>query len=95
VATDDIGELEYNKIPRQTIIMEGKEKEITKWQEQWTSCTKGAVSKLFFPYIKERMKTMIPISAEYTAMVTGHGLTRSCLHGFKIIPNSTCPCGLK
>jgi len=28
--------------------------------------TKEAVSKLFFPYIKERMKTMIPISAEFS-----------------------------
>jgi len=55
----------------------------------------AAVSKLFFPYIKERMKTMIPLSAEFTAMVTGHGVTRSYLHRFKIIPNSTCPCGLK
>jgi len=27
------------------LITEGKEKEITKWQEQWTSSTKGAVSK--------------------------------------------------
>jgi len=50
---------------------------MTKCQEQWTSSTKGAVSKLFFAYINERMKTMIPISAEFTAMVTGHGLTRS------------------
>jgi len=38
---------------------------------------------------------MIPISAEFTTMVTGHSLTRSYLHGFKIIPNSTRPCGLK
>ena len=30
--TDDIGELVYDIIPRQTIITEGKEKEITKWQ---------------------------------------------------------------
>jgi len=82
-ATDDIGELVYVKIPRQTTITEGKEK------------MAGAVSKLFFPYIKERMKTTIPISAEFTAMVTGHGLTRTYLHRFKIIPNSTCPCGLK
>jgi len=94
-AVDDIGELVYDKIPTETIITEGKENEITNWQEQWTSSTKGAVSKLFFPYIKERMQTMIPISAEFTAMVTGHGLTRSYLHRFKIIPNSTCPCGLK
>jgi len=74
-ATEDIGVLVYNKIPKQTLITEGKEKEITKWQEQWTSCTKGAVRKLFFANIKERMETTIPISAEFTAMVMGHGLT--------------------
>ena len=92
---DDTGELVYDKIPRQTFIKEGKEKEITNWQEHRTSSTKGAASKLFFPHINERMKTTKPISAKFTAMVTGHSLTRSYLHRFKIIPNSTCPCGLK
>jgi len=38
---------------------------------------------------------MTPNSAEFTAMVTGQGLNGSYLHRFKIIPNSTCPCGLK
>ena len=94
-AKDDIGELVCDKIPRETIIKEGKENVIAKWQEQWTSSTKGAVSKLFFPYVHERMKNMIPILAEFTAMVTGHSLTRSYLHRLKSIPNSTCPCGLK
>jgi len=72
-AMEDIGEIIYDKIPRETIITKGKENGLTKWQEQWASSTKGAVSKLFFPNIKERMKTRIPISAEFTAMVTGHG----------------------
>ena len=94
-ATDDKGEIVYDKIPRETTVAEGKGNRITKYQEQWTSTTNGEVSKLFFPYVKERMKTMIPISAEFTAVVTGHGLTRSYLHRFKIIPNSTCPCRLK
>jgi len=75
----------YDKIPRGTINTEEKEKEITKWQEQWTSCTKGAENKLFFLNIKDRMKTTIYLSAEFTAMVTGHGLTRSYLHRCKII----------
>jgi len=81
-ATDDIGKLVYEKIPRQTIITEGKEIERTKWQEQWTSSTKGAVSKKFLPYLHETMKTMLPISTEIAALVTGHGLTRSYLHRF-------------
>ena len=65
----------YDKLPRETIITEGKEIGLTKWQEQWTSSTKGAVSKLFCPSIRERMKTMLPMSLEFTGVVTGHGLT--------------------
>jgi hypothetical protein len=94
-AKEDIGEIVYVKIPRETIIIEGKENGLTKWKDQWTNYRKGAVSKLFFPNIKETMKTRIPISAEFTAMVTGHVLTRSYLHRFKFIPNSTCPCRIK
>jgi hypothetical protein len=94
-ATEDKGEIVYDKIPIETIITEGKENGLTKWQEQWTSSTKGAVSKLFFRPIKERMKTMIPISVEFMAIVMGHGLNRSYLNRFKIIPNSTCPCRLQ
>ena len=70
-------EIVYDKLPKETIITEGKDIGLTKWQEQWTSSTKGAVSKLFFPSIRERMKTMPPISLEFTAIVTGHGLNRS------------------
>jgi len=33
-ATEDIGEIICDKIPRETIITEGKEKELAKWQEQ-------------------------------------------------------------
>jgi hypothetical protein len=38
-ATDDIGEIVYDKIPRENIITEWKNG-ITKWQEQWTSYKK-------------------------------------------------------
>jgi hypothetical protein len=41
------------------------------------------------------MKTRILMSAEFTAMVSGHGLTRSYLHRFKFIPNSVCSCRIK
>ena len=51
-ATDDIGEIVYDKIPRETIITKVQENGITIWPEKWTSSTKGAVSKLFFPVHK-------------------------------------------
>jgi len=90
-ATEDTGEIVYDKLPRETVITEWKEIGLTKWQEQWTSSTKTAVSKLFFPSIRERMKTILPMSLEFMAIVTGHGLNKVCIHRFKIIPNSTCP----
>jgi hypothetical protein len=92
---EDKEEIVYKKIPRESIITEEMQNGITRWQEQWTSSTKGAVSKLFFLHIKERLKITLPVSAEFTAMVTGHGLTRSYLHRFKLILNSTFPCRLK
>jgi hypothetical protein len=82
-ATENIGEIGYGKTASETVITEVKENGLTKWQ--WISSTKGALSKLFLPCIKERIKTTIPISAEIKANVTGHGLTRSDLHIFKII----------
>jgi hypothetical protein len=85
----------HDKTPRQTVITEEMQNVITRWQELWTSSTTGAVRKLFFPHIKERINITLPNSAEFTAVVTGHGLTSSHLHRFKIIPNSTCPCRLK
>ena len=62
-AADDIGEIVYDKIPRERERDYNHRKEgegIKKWQGQGTSSTKGAISKLYFPYIKERMKTKLP-----------------------------------
>jgi DNA/RNA endonuclease YhcR with UshA esterase domain len=94
-AMEDKGEIVYKKKPRGSITTKQVQSGITRWQEQWTSSKKGAVSKLFFPHLKERLKITLPLSAEFTAVVTGHGLTRSYLNRLKIIPNSTCSCRLK
>jgi hypothetical protein len=34
----------------------------------------------------------LPITPEFTAIVTGHGKTRSYLHRFGITDNPMCPC---
>jgi hypothetical protein len=94
-ATENTGEIVYDKIPRETIITEGKEIGLTKWQEQWTGSTKGAVSKLFFPSIKESMKTILPVSLEFTAIVTGRGLNRSYLHNSRLFQIPHAPADYK
>jgi hypothetical protein len=34
----------------------------------------------------------MPITPEFTAIVSGHGKTKSYLHRFKLINNPMCPC---
>jgi hypothetical protein len=47
---------------------------------------------LFFPIVEERLKLKIPLTSENTAMVSGHGKTKSYLHRFRFIDNPMCPC---
>jgi len=42
--------------------------------------------------LEQRLKMKIPITPEFTAIVTGHGKTKSYLHGFKLADNPSCPC---
>ena len=62
------------------------------WQQQWDHTTKGLANKEFFPNIKNRLKTKINLTPNFTAMTTAHGKTRSYLHRFRIIESPECPC---
>jgi hypothetical protein len=80
----------YNRIPATTVATEINMKELIKWQSQWNSTEKGALCQLFFPVVQQRLKMKIPITPEFTAIVTGHGKTKSYLHRFKIADSPTC-----
>ena len=62
------------------------------WQKQWTTAGKGAVTKAFFPSVRNRLRQKILIFPEFTTMVTGHGKLRSYLHKFGLIDNPKCTC---
>jgi len=82
----------YCKIPKSEIKHQEREKSIEKWQQQWDHTTKGSATKEFFPNIKDRLKTKINLTPNFTAVVTAHGKTRSYLRQFKIIESPECPC---
>jgi hypothetical protein len=63
-----------------------------KWQKGWENCTKAAITKQFFPNLRDRVKLNINVNPNFTAIVTGHGKTRAYLHQFKIIETAACPC---
>ena len=45
----------YNKYPRSAVISELKELGLQKWQSEWDSSNKGALTKTFFPKVKVRL----------------------------------------
>ena len=93
-AAEDDGELNivYNRLPITTIATELKKEGIIKWQKQWESTNKGALCRSFFLTVEQRLKFKIPITSEFTAIVTGHEKTKSYLHRFKLIDNPMWPC---
>ena len=43
----------FNRIPTSTLYSELKEVVIQKWQKDWDKCTKAAITKEFFPNVRE------------------------------------------
>ena len=93
-ATADTAKLkiEYDKTTKSTIAIELMKEGIAKWQRQWERTNKGALCRSFLPSVEQRLQTNLPISPAFTAIVSGHGKTKSYLHRFRIIYNQTCPC---
>ena len=81
----------YDRIPTTTFATELKMEGLIKWQRQWESTEKEALYRSFFPMVQQRLKMKIPITPEFTAIVTGHGKKKSYLHRFKLTDNPMCP----
>ena len=43
----------FNRIPTSTLYSELKELVIRKWQMDWDKCTKAAITKEFFPNVRD------------------------------------------
>ena len=90
-ACDTDTAVSFDRIPRGTLYSEIEEA-TQKWQKEWENCTKAAITKQFFPNVRDRIKLNINVNPNFTAMVTGHGKTRAYLHRFKIMESAICPC---
>jgi len=82
----------YNRIPISTIPSRVKEEGLKKWQAQWVKAVNGAICRLFFPKVEQRLKLRIPITPQFTAIVSGQGKTKAYLNTFKLIDNPICTC---
>ena len=82
----------FDRIAITSIINETNRKGLEQWQLQWTDTTKGAVCRSCFPKLEQRLKMKMPVTAEFTTLVTGHGKTKAYLHRFKLADDPICPC---
>jgi len=82
----------YDRIPTSTIAASVKEAGFKILQAQWERAEKGAICRSFFPIVEQRLKLRIPITPEFTAIVSGHGKTKVYLNRFNLTDNPMCPC---
>ena len=66
----------FNRIPVSTLYYEAAEEARQKWQDEWTTCTKAATTKQYFPTVQDRLRIKINLTPNLAAMLTGHGRTR-------------------
>jgi ribonuclease HI len=84
--------VEYEKTTKGTIATRLKKEGIAKWQAQWDKISKGALCRTFLPSVEQRLNTNLPISPAFTAIISGHGKTKSYLQRFGITDSQKCPC---
>ena len=65
-----------------------QEQSAVKWQNEWTDCEKGGITKAFIPNIANKLKLNIGLTPNLTSILTGHGKTKAYLHRFKLINNN-------
>ena len=72
-AADENQDMAYEKSPKSTITSEINEIGL----DRWDITTKGRISKLFFPSVKDRLKLKLPLIPVFTAIVSGHAKIKS------------------
>jgi len=45
----------FNRIPKSTLYSELEEEATPKWQKEWENCKKAAITKQFFPNVRDRL----------------------------------------
>jgi hypothetical protein len=68
------------------------EEALRKWETERATSLKAAATRQYFKSVRERLGMRIHLTPKLTAVLSGHGKTRSYLHRFKLIEESTCIC---
>ena len=80
------------KDPKNTVTKELSDNSVTKWQGDWDYTTKGAITKIYFPKITDRLKLKINMTPNSTTMIKRHGNINLYLFKNKIRVSPMCSC---
>lgn len=83
----------YSKIPKCAVMNRLRRASGEKWEAEWQQTTKGTQTRQYFPNIRQRLATKLPVSPNFTAMLTGHGKVKAYYYRFKITEDAVCTCG--
>jgi hypothetical protein len=73
------------------VTSELKEKGVQLWQREWDGSHKCALTKTFFPRVKDRLLKSLKMDINLSTIITEHGKLRAYFYRFKIIEEPTCP----
>ena len=63
----------FDRTPK--CMLYSKIEAMQKWQQEWERSSKAAITKQFFPNLRNRIKLNSNINPNFTVMVTSHGKT--------------------
>jgi len=72
-ACDNSLQTSYHKYPKSAVTSKLKCLGLQKWQSEWDNTNKGALTKAFFPTIKDRLTKRLKMNLNLSTIVTGHG----------------------
>ena len=59
----------YSRITKSAVKSELRESSVKMWLTEWDSTTKGAITKLYFPKIADRLNLKFIVTPNFTTMV--------------------------
>lgn len=83
----------YDKVPMSEVRNQLAVISKGKWESEWSTTSKGTLTKAFFPSVQDRLKLKIEVTPNLTTLLTGHGRLNAYFHRFKIKNSATCVCG--
>jgi hypothetical protein len=79
---------------KEAVKLEIRQSVLSKWDQEWTSSSAGANTRVFFPHVKSASATLkLHLSKQVVQILSGHSFLNSHQHRFNFKDSPACVCG--